>query len=115
VAGGAALAVLLLAAYLARRGASPPAATERQSDVPGAQEGAAVDRPAPPRGTPARPQRPRSDAQQQRRPITDFDRDGDGQISKAEAPPQMQRNFSRHDTNGDGFIDADEQLTLPGR
>jgi class 3 adenylate cyclase len=115
VAGGAALAVLSLAAYGVRRGAMPPAATERQPDSPAAREGAAVDRPAPPRGTPARPQRPRADAQQQRRPISDFDRDGDGQISKAEAPPQMQRNFSRHDTNGDGFIDADEQSTLPGR
>ena len=116
VAGGALLAVLSLAAYGVRRGAMPPAATERQPDSPAAREGAAVDRPAPPRGTPARPQRPRADAQQQqRRPINDFDRDGDGQISKAEAPPQMQRNFSRHDTNGDGFIDADEQSTLPGR
>jgi hypothetical protein len=25
----------------------------------------------------------------------------------------MQKNFSRHDANGDGFIDADEAQALP--
>jgi len=47
-------------------------------------------------------------------PVSKFDRDGDRKISKEEAPPPMQRNFSRHDTNGDGFIDADEARSLPG-
>jgi len=115
ISGAAALAILALVAYGVGRQALPPAATERQAEPPAAREGVAVDRPAPPRGMPPRPQRPGPAAQQGRRPVNDFDRDGDGRISKAEAPPQMQRNFSRHDTNGDGFIDADEQATLPGR
>jgi class 3 adenylate cyclase len=119
LAGGSALAILAVAAYGVSRLGRPPAVPERQPDPPVAREGVASDRPAPPRDAPPRPRRPSPDApqqqQQRQRPINDFDRDRDGQISKAEAPPMMQRNFSRHDTNGDGFIDADEQATLPGR
>jgi hypothetical protein len=46
------------------------------------------------------------------RPSTDWDeldKDGDGKVSKEEAPERMQRFFDRIDTNGDGFIDEEEQ------
>lgn len=46
-------------------------------------------------------------------PIGRFDRNGDGRISQEEAPPPMARNFSRHDKNNDGFIDANEAASLP--
>jgi len=116
LAGGSVLAILALAGYGVSRLGRPPAVPKRQPNPLAAREGGASERPAFPRDVPPRPRRPRPDAQQQQqRPIDDFDRDGDGRISEAEAPPMMQRNFSRHDTNGDGFIDADEQATLPGR
>lgn len=38
----------------------------------------------------------------------DNDTDGDGRVSRAEAPERMQAFFDRIDTNGDGFIDAAE-------
>ena len=40
--------------------------------------------------------------------LMQFDKDGDGKVSKDEAPPQMQSFFGRSDTNGDGFIDRGE-------
>ena len=46
-------------------------------------------------------------------PIQRFDKNGDGKISQEEAPPPMQKNFSQHDANGDGFIDGDEAKALP--
>jgi hypothetical protein len=46
-------------------------------------------------------------------PIQRFDKDGDGKISMEEAPPPMKANFSQHDTNGDGWIDAEEAKSLP--
>ena len=56
---------------------------------------------------------PGSPGQRAGSPISRFDRDGDGKISQAEAPSPMQRNFSKHDANGDGYIDADEAKSLP--
>ncbi len=36
--------------------------------------------------------------------VSDYDKDGDGKMSKAEAPEQMQNFFDRIDTNMDGFV-----------
>ena len=36
------------------------------------------------------------------------DADGDGRISREEAPERMERSFDRMDSNGDGFIDEEE-------
>lgn len=40
--------------------------------------------------------------------LMQFDKDGDGKVSKDEAPAQMQSFFDRLDGNGDGFIDNAE-------
>lgn len=36
------------------------------------------------------------------------DRNGDGKISREEAPEQMLRRFNQIDANGDGFLDKEE-------
>ena len=38
----------------------------------------------------------------------DLDKDGDGKVSREEAPEQMRGFFANLDANGDGFIDAAE-------
>ena len=38
----------------------------------------------------------------------DYDKDGDGKVSKDEAPERMRSFFDRMDPNSDGFIDAKE-------
>lgn len=40
--------------------------------------------------------------------LMQFDKDGDGKVSRDEAPEQVQAFFDRMDTNGDGFIDRKE-------
>ena len=41
-----------------------------------------------------------------------LDKDGDGKISKDEAPDRMKDRFDSMDSNGDGFIDKAEQAAL---
>lgn len=44
-----------------------------------------------------------------------LDKDGDGKVSKAEAPERMQEGFDRMDTNKDGFIDEAEVRQMMDR
>jgi len=46
--------------------------------------------------------------------LTSLDTNGDGRVSRDEAPEQMQRFFGQMDSNGDGFITADELQAGPG-
>ena len=44
-----------------------------------------------------------------------FDADGDGRITRDEAPDRMKERFGRMDANGDGAIDADEIRSMAER
>ena len=43
------------------------------------------------------------------------DKDKDGLISKEEAPPRLQENFDRLDTDGDGKLSVDEMTSMLDR
>lgn len=47
--------------------------------------------------------------------LAQFDADGDGKISKEEAPERMQERFDTMDANGDGFIDQEEMQAMRQR
>ncbi len=44
--------------------------------------------------------------------FADLDKNGDGKISKEEAPERMAEHFGEHDSNSDGFIDKEEQAAV---
>ena len=44
-----------------------------------------------------------------------WDADGDGRLTRDEAPERMRDRFDRIDTNSDGFIDPDEIEAMGGR
>ncbi len=46
--------------------------------------------------------------EKQMKQILENDKDGDGKISKEEAPERLKRNFDRIDRNSDGFVDRKE-------
>ncbi|MBC7854686.1 MAG: hypothetical protein IAF94_14735 [Pirellulaceae bacterium] len=46
--------------------------------------------------------------------LSRLDKDGDGKISKEEAPERMKERFDRLDANKDGFIEADEFARTAG-
>ena len=47
--------------------------------------------------------------------LMDYDKDGDGKVSKDEAPERMRSFFDRMDPNSDGFIDAKEIEDMTNR
>ena len=59
-------------------------------------------------GEPGRPGRPGGGAVNIKEYLNRLDKNGDGKISKEEAPDRMKENFDRLDTNKDGSIDAEE-------
>ena len=57
-----------------------------------------------------------SGAPGRRRPdLNSLDTDGDGRVSRDEAPDRMMRFFDRLDANGDGFLTESELRRRPGR
>jgi Ca2+-binding EF-hand superfamily protein len=40
--------------------------------------------------------------------LADFDTDGDGRLSRDEAPVLLEARFDRYDTDHDGFITLDD-------
>ena len=54
-------------------------------------------------------------AQRWRMMMGRFDADGDGKLSRDEAPPFMRERFGLMDRNGDGFVTEDEMREMRGR
>jgi Ca2+-binding EF-hand superfamily protein len=62
----------------------------------------------PQRGESERGQRGEGQRPQPGKVIEHLDKNGDGKISKAEAPERMAENFNKIDQDGDGFVTAEE-------
>lgn len=75
-----------------------------QDEIKGAKEMAQRMRGGPP-GGPGGP--PRDPAAMWQR-LQQADKDGDGKLSKDEAPPPLQDRFAQLDANGDGYIEQEE-------
>jgi len=87
---------------------------------PGAPDGST--RPGPPSKAPAGeaapgrpPDGPGAAPGGGRRNLMEMDQDGDGKISRDEAPERMREFFDRIDANGDGLIDAGEAEAMRSR
>ncbi len=79
-----------------------PVPGKSPAPLPGAKEPAATKSPAGPGGKSGG-----------RRPDwKEYDKDGDGKVSKDEVPEQMRPWLERGDTNGDGFLDLKEQVEM---
>jgi Ca2+-binding EF-hand superfamily protein len=85
-----------------RTGGPPPGAPRG--------EGRPFDRPREPGGPPRAGDRPPGGPGPEafRERLREADRNGDGKLSKDEAPDQLKENFDRADANGDGVLDETE-------
>lgn len=93
---------------VSKRFGAPGVPSEAPPSIPPAGP-LAADEAAPPQRQPSDGP-PRSGGQRsprQNNPLQ-FDKDGDGKLSRDEAPQSMQSAFDRLDANGDGLLDASE-------
>ena len=86
------------------RGGRPSSQGPRAEREPPGPPGSGHPGPATPPGTGP----PRTGGQRSRGGMMQMDTDGDGKISRSEAPERMQGFFDKLDGNKDGFIDAAE-------
>lgn len=93
-----------------RFGSGDPAVGKPEGDAPQAKSNPAPASPA----EGGRPRRGRSGGGGASR-LMQADQDGDGKISREEAPSFMQSFFDRLDGNGDGFVDQQEAAAAAAR
>ena len=87
-----------------QRPAGTPAGGKSPQEPSGALPGSPPPGPRPEGGPPSGP----PGAAGGSRNLMDLDKDGDGKISRQEAPERMQEFFDRIDANQDGFLDQGE-------